>query len=551
MRTLCKTLWVVFFFLILSSTGFCATKKVVIVHHSDTHGHICSYPDFLASETDRMEVGGFASLKTFIDKVKEKEVSSDTLFLLLDSGDFFQGTPVVDETKGECMFRFMNALGYNASALGNHEYDYGQKRFSELAANASFPILCCNVFNKEDGKCPEYFKPYLMLDFQNTKVAVIGITTPEMPQLVLDGLIDGLEFRNPVPILNSLIPELREKGARIVIILSHLGILLDKTLLSSIDADLVLGGHSHRKYDQIEYLGDRKVPLIHPGADLRGASKVTLEFDDEPGKKGVTSLQYEPVLLFLASYTEDEQIKKLSDEYMFEIRKKTSEVIGTSEVDLKRGVVGGDSQAGAFVADAMREYSGADFAFANLGGVRFPINKGPITLEQIFLLQPFPNTVEIIEMTASEITHMIEQSLSVPFYKITPQEKEMVKTEMHVEAEGMIRDFGGRFGHLIPSNLIITFNPERPSGQRIISLVDGNGKQLEKDVKYKVAFNSFISSGGDGYAFLKDFKNRKYTDLIIRDLIVKKIRDLKVIKDLPKPRLINQKLIIQEPKPTE
>ncbi|MBF0544924.1 MAG: bifunctional metallophosphatase/5'-nucleotidase [Candidatus Riflebacteria bacterium] len=544
MNNFLKKFFSIFIILLFSSSVTAETKKILIIHESDTHGHAYASADTQASGTEKPMVGGFAALKTLIDKTKKEEVSSNTFFMLLDSGDYFQGTPLVDETTGECMIKFMNQLHFDAATIGNHEFDYGLPRLAEVLKMASFPILCCNTFKEKEGTIPDFLTPYTTFQFGKTKIALIGVTTPEIPQLTFEKNFRGWVFKDPEPILNELIPRLRKDGARFVIILSHLGLSLDRQLLGDIDADLILGGHSHRLLEKPELIGKRKIPMIHPGADLRGVSKIVLEFDDEKNDPHFSKLSYEHIPLLVASYPEDSQIKALAEEYLKDLKERLATVIGSSEVSLSRGVTGGDSPEGSFVADAMREYTGADFAFSNLGGVRFPIHPGIITYEHIFLLQPFPNTVELIEMTGKDVMDLLEKSISVPFYPMTKQEKKIAEDELKLHAEGMVRDFGGKYGYLLPSNLVVQFNPDNSPGKRIVKAVDGNGKPLDLEKKYQVAFNSFISNGGDGYNFLKDYPVRKATKFLIRDLIIRKIKDMKVIKEAPQPRLINLKLTV-------
>jgi len=215
---------VLFVFLLTSVAVFSAPAvKLVFFHTSDTHGHISASVDTTSSAKEKPLLGGFAALATFLQHERLEVYKSGGLPLYVDSGDFFQGSPVVDSTKGMCMVAMFNQLNLAATTLGNHEFDYGLDTLAKVIGDADFPVICCNVFHKKTGKLFPFLRPYLIIPFRGWKIALIGILTPETAQMSFPKNVAGIDFRDPIPILNELVPRLRQKGVDAVVLLSHMG----------------------------------------------------------------------------------------------------------------------------------------------------------------------------------------------------------------------------------------------------------------------------------------------------------------------------------------
>jgi len=518
-----------------------AEVKLIFLHSSDVHGHIGPQPDPISLVEPRPMIGGYAALKTCLDRIRLEAVKNGSLALYFDTGDFFQGTPIVDHYKGACMIDLMNQVRTFGAEIGNHDVDYGLDKLKEEIKKAKFPILCCNVFETSTKSLLPHVRSSFWFSFKGKKIAIIGVITPDTPKIAIEENIRGLEFKDPIPILKRMIPEFRKRGADLIVLLSHMGIEEDRRLAQTdLDVDLILGGHSHWPMKKLEYQGSKPTAIAHPAYDNRIVSKVEVTLED--GKKPCFS--FTPISLFLSDYPEDSAIKKVTDEYRREIAHEMDEVIGNSDVDLVRGVVGGDSQEGSFIADAMREFTGSDFAFINAGGVRYPIFKGPITMETIFMLQPFSNTIDVLTMNGKEIVHLVECAISTKFSEVNEDDREYGIENFRIIGKGLKRNFSGEFGYIMPSNLHITFDPQLSPFSRVIKISDADGRPLAPERLYKVALTSFMVDGGDGYAFLKKYPLREKTNFIVRDLIVKKIKKDGGIKKLPEQRMFNLKLSI-------
>ncbi|MEW6712025.1 MAG: metallophosphatase, partial [Candidatus Riflebacteria bacterium] len=211
------------FSLILPLQILAASAELIIFHTSDTHGSIAAHADPTAKDEPRPLIGGFAVLKKLMDTYREDPANSKARIMYLDSGDFFQGTPVVDRTKGAVMIDFMNRIGVEATTLGNHEFDYSYENLVEQMEKAQFPVICCNVFEKATGRLVPFAEPYRVLAHQGFKIGIIGVDTPETPSISVEKNIKDLDFRAPEPIVQKIADRLRASGVDFIILLSHLG----------------------------------------------------------------------------------------------------------------------------------------------------------------------------------------------------------------------------------------------------------------------------------------------------------------------------------------
>ncbi|HOT27747.1 MAG TPA: bifunctional UDP-sugar hydrolase/5'-nucleotidase [Candidatus Ozemobacteraceae bacterium] len=527
-------------FLTAPFSASAAPVRLVILHTGDIHGHMSPQPDPTTASEPKPLVGGYAALATVVDQERLAALKSGGIALYMDGGDSFQGTPVVDETKGMCMIAAKNLLRTFAVTIGNHDFDYGVAGLASAAAAARYPMLACNVFDTKTGRLLPFLKPYVRLSLKGIDVAFIGLLSPDTARISLAENVEGVDFRDPVPILSELIPRLRRQGVDFVVLLSHVGLEDDKKLADAVPGiDLILGSHSHTPMTEPFFSEQRLVPIIHNAFDNRVVGKVTLDL--EPWR---TVIQYEPISMYIASYPENSAMKRLVAGYQDEIDAKMSAFVGTSSVDLIRGIIGGDSPEGSFISDAIRQIAGADFAFTNIGGVRYPVWKGPVTKNDLFLLQPFLNYVDVITMTGEQIVELMEKSLSAGFSPVTDADNQFAMENFKLRASGMIREFQGEYGYLIPSNLKVTFDPHRPPMKRIVEITDDSGGKLDPKRRYKVALNSYMSTGGDGYTYLKSMK-RTTTGILVRDAIERYIESSGGISVLPPVRMNNTALTVE------
>lgn len=258
-------------FLLLPLAGWAET--LTILHVNDFHGALLP----VAGSDGRAGEGGAARLAALV----KAERTPTTLFLA--SGDLLKGTPLAEVFGGRPVIEVFNLMGLDASAVGNHEFDYGQARFAELAGEAAFPFLAANI----DGGGA--WRPSLMRTVGTQRIALFALTTQETPRYAAPEVIAGLAFTDPVAAARRMVAELRPQ-ADLIILLSHLGIDIDRQLAAAVPGiDIIVGGHSHTRIVQPETVGQT---LIVQDFE-RGRVLGRLDLDVEGGK--VAGCRYRPI----------------------------------------------------------------------------------------------------------------------------------------------------------------------------------------------------------------------------------------------------------------
>ena len=526
------------FFMLSASSN---AAEFVIFHTSDVHGSINAHDDPASKADVKPLLGGYAILKSLIDKTREKAEYKGARFMYFDSGDFFQGTPVVDRTKGGVMIDMLNNLGANGTTLGNHEFDYSYENLQKKMENKRFPVLCCNAFDKRTGELLSFATEYVVYAHDGIKIGVIGVDTPETKFISFEKNVENIEFKEPAPIVTKLAKKLKKSGCDFIIMLSHLGLNEDIEFLKKAEGvDLILGGHTHVVKKDFVFAGPNNTPIVHSGCNCEQASVVTLNIDgiNKP------TMKVQSVPLYKHEFGEDEAIKDLGEDYLKELRAEMAKVLCKNKVNLYRGVAGGNNPAGFLMADAMRIYGKADVAFVNFGGCRKPIFKGSVTTEDIFMVQPFENSIEIVTMSGKDLKRIYELSLSMPSVPLSDDEKAYSLQQENTMVDGLRLKVGQGYGYLIPSGVKIHCDIRREPMNRIIKMTDMNDVEIDDNKMYKVAFNDFLCGGGDGFAELKDFPEsaKEKTDILVRDALIRYVEDLKVIEKVPENRVFNAAL---------
>lgn len=279
--TLRKTV-VLYMLLLFTAVGAYAQKKLEVLHTNDTHSCIMPLNPNLADTA----VAGRGGFLRRVAMIKEERAKNPDL-LLIDSGDFSQGSPFYTMFKGDVEIGLMNLMGYDAVTIGNHEFDFGLENMARIFKMAKFPVVCANY--DFTGTCVEgLVKPYVIIKRNGLKIGLFGLS----PQL--EGLVDlskckGVTYLDPIEVGNRVAAELKhDKKCDVVICVSHLGWLRpdemgdQKLLASSKDIDLVLGGHSHSYFKALRYVNNadgKAVPVDQNGKNAMYVGKLTLSFD--------------------------------------------------------------------------------------------------------------------------------------------------------------------------------------------------------------------------------------------------------------------------------
>lgn len=279
--TLRKTV-VLYMLLLFTAVGAYAQKQLEVLHTNDTHSCIMPLNPNLADTA----VAGRGGFLRRVAMIKEERAKNPDL-LLIDSGDFSQGSPFYTMFKGDVEVGLMNLMGYDAATIGNHEFDFGMENMARIFKMAKFPVVCANY--DFTGTCVDgLVKPYVIIKRNGLKIGLFGLS----PQL--EGLVDlskckGVTYLDPVEVGNRVAAELKhDKKCDVVICVSHLGWLRpdemgdQKLLASSKDIDLVLGGHSHSYFKDLRYVNNadgKAVPVDQNGKNAMYVGKLTLSFD--------------------------------------------------------------------------------------------------------------------------------------------------------------------------------------------------------------------------------------------------------------------------------
>jgi 2',3'-cyclic-nucleotide 2'-phosphodiesterase (5'-nucleotidase family) len=458
-----------------------AVKDITILHVNDTHGHIVPYSE--KSVSKNVLVSGAAYLAHMVQEERSKNPEGT---LLLSAGDMFQGTPVSNLFKGMPVIEVMNYLEFDAMAIGNHEFDWGMDAFRNLLASSRFPFLSANIKDKS-GKYLPGVKPFIIVSKKNVKIAVIGVTTPEVMYSTKPGNIEGFRVYRPENILPELIRTVKEEGAHIIIVLSHLGLDADRELAQRVPGiHVIVGGHSHTAIKKPVIIGD----TIILQAGHYGLYLGVFEFSVDTGTGKIVDYKKSRVLKKVLAGTDtpyDEIAAGIVNTYHDQIKEKFAEVVGEASVDLKRRYQR-ESNIGNLICDTMREETNADIAFFNSGGIRMDIPKGKITLEQVFTLLPFDNSLVTMNLTGAQILEILEYNARM------------------------------EQGFLQASGIRVRYDVSEPVASRVKEVYIGE-KSLAKEKTYTVTTIDFLAAGGDAFTTFKEGHNVLYgTNL--RDVFV-------------------------------
>lgn len=466
-----------------------AQSTITVLHVNDVHARMEPF----APATDAPLVGGMANIAAKVFAIREEQPGK---VLVLSAGDMIHGTNIANLFGGRPMIEAMNLIGFDAMALGNHEFNYGQEALLALQEKALFPFLGANITNP-DGQ--PYVKPYIIKEINNIKVAILGFSPQETPIAAHPKNVEGMTFADPIETAKQLVKIPEIQNADLIMALTHIGAEIDRKLAAAVpEIDVIVGGHSHTIIDQAEKIGN----TIYVQTGEYGQYLGRLDLTISNGQVVASNYKLLPVD---TSLTPVAGVQALIDNYNAGLKDMMSTVVGETYTDLdgaRENVRTRETNLGNFIADLMRQAVGADIALENGGGIRASIPKGEVTIGDIYTVLPFDNTLVLIEATGEQIWKALEVSVS-----------------NYPEQSG---------GFLQVSGLSFVFDPNMPAGQRVVSVTVG-GAPLDLAKTYKVALNDFTAAGGDGYDVLKDAKVLADTGIMLRDVAVEHFQSVKGI----------------------
>ncbi|MFO6500297.1 bifunctional UDP-sugar hydrolase/5'-nucleotidase UshA [Serratia marcescens] len=496
------------------------TYAITILHTNDHHGHFW--------QNDHGEYG-LGAQKTLVDGIRQEVAAQGGSLLLLSGGDINTGVPESDLQDAEPDFRGMNLVGYDAMAIGNHEFDNPLSVLRQQEKWATFPLLSANIYQKSTGQ--RLFKPYALFDKQGIKIAVIGLTTDDTAKIGNPEYFTDMEFRVPAQEAKQVVEQLRkDEKPDVIIAATHMGHYDngehgsnapgDVEMARSLPAgylDMIVGGHSQ---DPVCMAGDNRkqadyVPGTPCSPDRQNGTWIVqahewgkyvgrADFEFRNGELKLVHYQLIPVNLkkkvekadgtservyYTRQIAEDPAMMKLLTPFQDK---------GKAQLDVKIGSVNGklegDRSKVRFVQTnlarvmlaAQRERADADFAVMSGGGVRDSIESGDITYKNVLKVQPFGNTLVHVDMKGSEV-------------------------EQYLAVVANMKPDSGAYAQFANVSLV--------ADGKGVSEVKINGQPLQADKTYRMATLNFNALGGDGYPKLDGLPSYVNTGFIDAEVL--------------------------------
>jgi len=500
--------------------------RLVVVGTNDVHGWLTPREGRLPHGTV-VRHGGLSQLGGYLRPLRAQVPDG---VLLFDSGDLFQGTLIANETEGEAVIATMRALGYDAAALGNHEFDYGPCgprstakdgddafcAISARAKEAGFPLLARNVHLAASDERPAFIAPegVALLERHGLRIGVVGLVTPDTPSVTNPINVRALRFSPLLEEAQSAVTLLRAKGADILVALIHAGGECknpDPRALDSCDQgelrsllealphgsfDVVLGAHTHtrighfingmpviqslpyaREFGMVELFVDpqtrRPIPeatRIRSGIALcASVFEGTEQCDPKqaPANPTLVPARFEGQLV-----EPDASVMASLAPYQKRVEALQARSLNVRVPTSLTRDRQAESPLGNALADALRAMEGADVALLNSGGLRADLPAGGLTYGALHSVMPFDNTVSTLSLTGDELVRLLETMLSG--------------------------------SHGAPQVSGPTFQADRCRGKATIVRMEISGRPLDRKALYRVATSDFLALGGDGAALVLD-----------------------------------------------
>ncbi|MCU0498060.1 MAG: 5'-nucleotidase C-terminal domain-containing protein [Anaerolineae bacterium] len=462
------------------------TFALTIMHTNDTH----------AAHAPNGDGDGGAAIQAAVINQIRAEVENS---ILLDAGDRFSGTLFHTVHLGADQVQVMNAMGYDAMALGNHEFDNGDDVLAAFIDGVEFPVLAANLDLTNSAELTGKVLPHAVIEVNGQQIGVIGLVTADTVEIANPGenVIFSADY---APVANAAAAELTEQGVNKIVLLTHTGYGVDETFIANLEnIDIVLGGHSHTLFSnqnagaagdypvEFETAAGSVIYYGQSGANTLYLGRMDVEFD---AAGMVVSAEGDSI--FLSRYiTPDETLAAVVadlDEEVVALREQptgaSTDVVLVGNRNVCRIE---ECPLGNLIADAMRAHTGAQIAIMNSGGIRADVDAGEITAGDLLTVQPFGNLLATFEITGENLIAALENGVS-----------RVVVGEGNVVARS---DLSGRFPQV--SGIRYTFDPSQEAGSRIVSVEidngDGTFSPIDPAATYSVVSNGFVRQGGDGY----------------------------------------------------
>jgi len=561
-RLLCILL-AAFLLLFPQRIGYAEQFRLTIAHVNDTHSHLLPVSIELScnGEQTTMSVGGVTRLAAKLKQVR----STNPHVLFLHAGDLFQGTVFFTCYQGTADAALLNALGLDGACPGNHEFDKGSEVLVNFARQASFPLLAANIDAHRIPSLQEKITPYLVKQFGEEKVGVIGLANPDTPFLSLPD--PAIVFTNPAVAARREIANLTRQGINKIIVLSHCGFEQDLQLARQVDGiDIIIGGHTHTllgpfaalglepqgHYPYVVKTGTAETVLVVQAwewAKMLGVLNVVF---NEQGR--IVSFQGQPVLLAAALSMPEKDLSNLTQAkapagFYDCLQQHSSSVDFLEEDPHEKSILatytapvehlyqttlaripktllhrrcpdplsGAHSEVAPLIAEALLwkvRQTGVNVhcSLINAGSVSSSLSAGTLSYGRVYDLLPFTNALVLLSITGAELRSAI--------------------------THGVMRSYGKRSrGGMFPygAGIHVTLQVHRGKvvgvGHIAVQQPDGGWMPLRENETYQVALNEYMARGGDGYhVFARCRGQRRATGIVDADAFIEYARSLGVLR---------------------
>lgn len=476
------------------STGAAFAQYTLhVIHTNDLHSRIESVNkyDSTCSGDDEAEgkcFGGVARVATKINELRDTLQDAGENVVVLDAGDQFQGSLMYTTYKGAAEAEFMENIGYDVMAVGNHEFDDGPEGLAGFLDKVSFPVISGNIDVSPSPDLKGRVPTYTVLEVGGEKVGIVSALATDTVDTSSPGPVT---FEDEIQSLKADVAALEAMGVNKIIALTHVGYRKDQEIAAAVPGiDAVVGGHSHTYLSAsdpkragayptwVDQGNGVIVPVVQAYAYSRYLGHLELSFDDE----GNLIFAGGDTIPLDASVTPDADIAARVAELAGPIEAIKQKPVGLAATNIdgnRENCRQIECAMGNLVADAMLEREkdkGITIAIQNGGGLRASIDEGEITMGEVLTVLPFQNTIATFTASGAEVVEALENGVS------------------------KVEDGAGRFVQV--AGLTYTFDPALPAGSRVSNVMvndSGAWEAIDLGKDYRIVSNNYVRSGGDGF----------------------------------------------------
>ena len=497
-----------------------ARAHLVILSTTDMHGRI--FPiDYYTNKYDNV---GIAKIATLVKEARK----NDPELLLLDSGDTIQGTPLEyfhnkrHNTPPDPMMLSMNALHYDAMAVGNHEYNFGLKVLEKARSEAQFPWLSANTYDK--GTARTHYKPYIVKEVSGVRIGILGLTTPGIPNWENVPNYAGLEFHETVSEAGKWVTVLRNtEKVDLVVIAMHMGLEEDLrtgqinpsqvpnenaaiTIVRRVPGvDIILMGHTHREVSSLVVNG---VLLTQANRWASHVARVDVYLEQVGGRWRVIARSARTIPVTEKTAL-DPEIAKIGGPYDKETQDWLSRAIGESPEELTaRDCRFRDTAIIDLIQRVQLEAGVADVSMAACFNQEARIPKGKVTVRDIASLYEYENTLVTLELTGQQLQEALEHSAQ--YFREYEQGKSLAE---------LIDQRVPGYNFDMAAGVAYDIDLTKPFGQRVQNL-KFKGQPLAPTQKLRVVTNNYRVNGGGNYTMYKGAPVVYRSSEEVRELII-------------------------------